>query len=53
MIDGDEVALVNSPENKILHATSNAWRLLGWQGFDHTANRRLFPAEIYGPLPPW
>ena len=52
--DGSEVALVDFAENQILHATPDAWRLLGWQGFDATANRRrLFPAEAKGPLPAW
>jgi WD40 repeat protein len=51
---GAEVALVDFAGNQILHATPEAWRLLGWQGFDTTANRRrLFPAEAKGPLPPW
>ncbi len=51
---GSEVALVDFAENQILHATPDAWRLLGWQGFDATANRRrLFPAEAKGPLPAW
>jgi len=54
VIDGNEVALVDFAANRILHATPGAWRLLGWQGFDADANRRrLLPAEIFGPFPPW
>ena len=51
---GDESALVDFPGNRILHATPEAWRMLGWQVWDAPANRyRLFPAEAKGPLQPW
>jgi WD40 repeat protein len=54
VIAEDEVALVDFPGNRILHATPDAWRLLGWQGYDPVAKRRrLLPAEAFGPLPPW
>ena len=49
-----EVALVDFEANRIRHATPGAWRLLGWQGYDATAKRRLLlPAEVFGPLNPW
>ncbi|MBL9154046.1 MAG: TIR domain-containing protein [Verrucomicrobiales bacterium] len=54
VIGNGETALVDFPGNRVLHASSNAWRLLGWRGWDAQANRnRLLPAEIFGPLPPW
>ncbi|MEZ6143712.1 MAG: TIR domain-containing protein [Zavarzinella sp.] len=54
VMNGDEVALVDFPNNKILHATPEAWRMLGWQVWDEKKNSyRLYPAEAKGPLPPW
>lgn len=49
-----DYAIVDFRGNEILHGTPGSWRLLGWQGWDPKAGRnRLFPAEIYGPLPSW
>lgn len=49
---GQQCAVVDFPGNRILHATPEAWRLLGREVFDPEANRRrLLPAEFFGPLP--
>ena len=46
-----EAAFVDAREPRILRATPGGWRLLGWQGWDQTANRRrLLPAETFGPI---
>lgn len=47
-----ETAALDYRNNRILSASSGAWRFLGWRYFDQEANRlRILPAEHAGPLP--
>ncbi|MEO0448265.1 MAG: hypothetical protein AAF191_19540 [Verrucomicrobiota bacterium] len=49
---GSEYAHVDFPAKEILRASPEGWRLIEWQGWDEDAQRRrVFPAEIFGPLP--
>jgi hypothetical protein len=49
--DGQTAAL-DERHNRILAASPEAWRYLGWRYFDPQANRlRILPAEHFGPLP--
>lgn len=63
-MDADEVSLslINGPDgqtaaldernNRIVSASPEAWRFLGWRFFDTDANRlRMLPAEHFGSLP--
>ena len=50
--DGQTAAL-DYRHNRILAASPEAWRFLGWRYFDPDTKRlRLLPAEYFGPLPP-
>jgi hypothetical protein len=45
-------ATVDFDGNRILAASPEAWRFLGWRITDpRTARLRILPAEYYGPLP--
>ena len=47
-----QTAATDERHNRILAASSSAWRYLGWRYFDAQANRlRVLPAEHFGPLP--
>lgn len=47
-----ETAALDERHNRILAASPDAWRYLGWRYFDPQANRlRILPAEHFGPLP--
>ena len=47
-----ETASLDYRTNRILSASSEAWRFLGWRYFDQDAQRlRILPAEHAGPLP--
>jgi WD40 repeat protein len=46
-----ETAALDERHNRILAASPDAWRYLGWRYFDPQANRlRILPAEHFGPL---
>tara|TARA_R110002072_G_scaffold173600_2_gene328318 strand:+ start:101619 stop:101927 length:309 start_codon:yes stop_codon:yes gene_type:complete len=45
-------AAVDRRGNRILWASENAWRYLGWEYNEETTGRPgLLPAEHFGPLP--
>ena len=45
-------AAVDLEGNRILAASPEAWRILGWRITDpRTGRLRILPAEYYGPLP--
>jgi uncharacterized protein YjbI with pentapeptide repeats len=47
-----QTAALDERHNRILAASPDAWRYLGWRYFDPQANRlRILPAEHFGPLP--
>ncbi|MBN1203784.1 MAG: hypothetical protein JXB05_02525, partial [Myxococcaceae bacterium] len=47
-----QTASIHEVEGRILHASPEAWRWLGWQWTDPaTGQLRLLPAEAFGPLP--
>ncbi|MGH8058204.1 MAG: pentapeptide repeat-containing protein, partial [Candidatus Entotheonellia bacterium] len=47
-----QTAALDERGNRILAASPDAWRYLGWRYFDPQANRlRILPAEHFGPLP--
>jgi uncharacterized protein YjbI with pentapeptide repeats len=47
-----QTATLDERHNRILAASPEAWRYLGWRYFDPHANRlRILPAEHFGPLP--
>jgi WD40 repeat protein len=47
-----QTAAIDHANNRVLHASPEAWRFLGWRWFDPEAGRlRLLPAETFGPLP--
>ena len=49
--EGESFAL-DEAHNRVLAASSGAWRYLGWRVFDPQAQRlRILPAEHFGPLP--
>jgi WD40 repeat protein len=48
----EEFAVISPRDNKILGATENAWRWLGWLAPDpKTGELTRYPAEIFGELP--
>ena len=47
-----QTAALDTRQQRILAASPEAWRFLGWRFFDTEARRlRLLPAEHFGPLP--
>ncbi|WP_395855197.1 TIR domain-containing protein [Cystobacter fuscus] len=47
-----QFASIDIRSGRILHASAEAWRWLGWRWTDSTTGRlRLLPAEAMGPLP--
>ena len=47
-----QIASVDDVHGRILHASPEAWRWLGWRWTDPATGRlRLLPAEAFGPLP--
>jgi WD40 repeat protein len=47
-----QTAALDERHNRILAASPEAWRYLGWRYFDAQADRlRILPAEHFGPLP--
>lgn len=47
-----QTAALDERNNRIVSASPEAWRFLGWRFFDTEANRlRILPAEYFGPLP--
>jgi WD40 repeat protein len=47
-----QTAALDTRHSRILAASPDAWRYLGWRYFDPQANRlRILPAEHFGPLP--
>ncbi|WP_224362127.1 eIF2A-related protein [Hyalangium versicolor] len=49
----NQTASIDEISGRILHASSEAWRWLGWRWTDPATLRlRILPAETFGPLPP-
>jgi hypothetical protein len=48
-----QFASIDVRSGRILHASAEAWRWLGWRWTDHPTTKRLriLPAEAMGPLP--
>ncbi|KFE71005.1 NB-ARC domain protein [Hyalangium minutum] len=47
-----QIATVDGAHERILHASAEAWRWLGWRWMDPATGRlRILPAEMFGPLP--
>ena len=47
-----QTASIDRANNRLLHASPEAWRFLGWRWFDPELGQlRLLPAETFGPLP--
>lgn len=45
-------ATIDEKTHRISHASKEAWRWLGYRDFDpKTGEARIWPAEIFGPLP--
>ena len=48
-----ETAALDFENNRILAASPEAWRFLGWRAFDpETQTYRMLPADHLEPLPP-
>ena len=43
-------AAVSGDGQRILHASSQAWRQMGWGGLDEEGRWRRYPLEIFGPI---
>ena len=47
-----QTAVIDEAHGRILHASPEAWRWLGWRWTDSATGRlRILPAESFGPLP--
>jgi WD40 repeat protein len=47
-----QTASLDKVHGRILHASPEAWRWLGWRWTDPTTGQlRILPAEAFGPLP--
>jgi WD40 repeat protein len=47
-----QVAAIDHAANRVLYASPEAWRFIGWRVFDpEIGHLRLLPAETFGPLP--
>ncbi|MFP2908590.1 WD40 repeat domain-containing protein [Pyxidicoccus sp. 3LFB2] len=47
-----QTASIDEAHGRILHASPEAWRWLGWRWTDPVTGRlRILPAESFGPLP--
>ena len=47
-----QTASLGEVHGRILHASPEAWRWLGWRWTDPATGRlRILPAEVFGPLP--
>lgn len=52
MLPGGEVASFLGPDYALSHASSGAWRWLGWLAPDPLTGEIIrYPAEVFGPLP--
>ncbi|MFY0528942.1 hypothetical protein ACN28I_39240 [Archangium gephyra] len=52
VIPEEQIAAIDEIHGRILRASPEAWRWLGWRWTDPaTGQLRLLPAEAFGPLP--
>jgi WD40 repeat protein len=52
LLPAGELACFIGPDQKLSHASSGAWRWLGWFATNPTTGEvNRYPAEVFGPLP--